>query len=265
MKDYPSKELLLELAKICKSVYGAPINHRIMTINGSVLQHQRIIHGALGGGICRIFWNDEHVVIAFRGTLDSSDWRISNLKIFPALLKKCDESGNIRVHLGFQNSLYYEDKTTKESSINAICKHLEEEQLISKGRNVIITGHSLGGALATLFAVNLRSETKCNVNIKSIVLFGSPAVGFRKFKTFYGDLESKTIRIINGSDIVPFTPPILYRHVGRSIWLNNGKIFARDNWVNRFLHSLKLPINRFLKDHPMESYIDTIKKANFSS
>ncbi|WP_462171981.1 lipase family protein [Pseudoalteromonas xiamenensis] len=70
---------------------------------------------------------------------------------------------------------------------------------------LVITGHSLGGALAMLFAVKFRAKWReaCENKLIEVVTFGSPAIGLQEFKNYYGDLVSKTTRIINGSDGVP--------------------------------------------------------------
>ena len=254
---------LLELAKICKSVYGGPINHKKLTIYNEPIISQKIIHGSFGRGFCRLFWNDNYFIVAFRGTREIIDWQISNIKLFPVNLKNCGFEGRkIKVHFGFQKALYYYDKTTNQPSIDSLFEHIDDNNLLNGQRKILITGHSLGGAIATLFAVKLRF--KCNDiminNLENIVLFGSPSVGFKKFKDFYGELNDKTVRIINGSDIVPFTPPLFYLHIGKSVWFHNKKMFNNTSWLLRLLYSLKLPINKFSKDHSMTEYIKNLRE-----
>ena len=249
----------LELAKMCKAVYGSPINHNLLSYNKVLIQHQKIVHGSYGRGFCRIFWNEETLIIAFRGTRESVDWTISNLKILPVALKS-SSSNSIKVHSGFQSTLYYKDKTTQLTSFNAILKHLNDFDLFTN-RRIIITGHSLGGALATLFSVKLRSLMPQIIEkqLEEIVLFGSPAVGLKKFKLFYNELNQKTIRIINGSDVVPFTPPFFYNHVGQELWIKKNEIKDNKTWIPRLLYALKLPIKNFINDHEMKSYINSLK------
>ncbi|MFN3753692.1 lipase family protein [Flavobacterium sp.] len=253
----------LELAKICKAVYGAPIRQDLITYNGKSMSRQKIVHGSYKRGFCRLFWNDETVIIAFRGTRESVDWSVSNLKMFPVSLQNCNlNSKKTRVHRGFQRTLYYKDKTTNLTSFDAIMKHINDLDLIAN-KQIIITGHSLGGALATLFSVKLRAKIPINIEnqLKEIVLFGSPAVGLKNFKTFYGTLNSKTIRIINGSDVVPFTPPLFYYHIGNEIWLKKEAIKNNDSWITRLIYALKLPMKNFINDHSMKSYIISITES----
>jgi len=251
----------LELAKMCKAVYGSPVRQDLLSYKGKKMSGQRIIHGSYGRGFCRLFWNDDTIVIAFRGTRESQDWRISNLKMFPVFIRNCDTASKVRVHRGFQKTLYYMDKTTRLSSIESLLKHLNDLDLITN-RRIVITGHSLGGALATLFSVKIRAIMPDIIEnqLNEIVLFGSPAVGLKKFKTFYDELNEKTIRIVNGSDVVPFTPPLFYHHIGQELWIRKDKINNNKSWLARLSYSLKLPIKNFIDNHGMESYIESLKQ-----
>lgn len=255
----------IELAEICRATYKGPINHHQLSYNGESIRDQKIIHGSFERGFCRLFWNDSTVIISFRGTRERIDWLISNLKLIPVTLRpELSNSRNIKVHQGFQQTLLnYNDKTTNLKSIAALWKHISDYELFN-GRKVVIIGHSLGGALATLFAVSLRLKYRdyCNNNLVEIVTFGAPSVGLKKFKRFYNELNVKTIRIVNGSDIVPFTPPFLYQHIGTEIWLYEEKVKKNIGWLARLAYSLRLPIKKFMDDHGMNEYIEKLKTHN---
>ena len=75
-------------------------------------------------------------------------------------------------------------------------------------KKLIIAGHSLGGATATLIA-DLLWESG-NVNI-GLVTAGSPRPGGRRLKRRIKDLEH--YRFVHGNDIVPATPPWLAGYV----------------------------------------------------
>ncbi len=247
-------ERYLELARISKAVYAGPIRHTMYTYKGTSLKEQKIVHGSFGRGYCRVFWNDAALVIAFRGTREIVDWGISNLKAFPVLLRDCEEALRIKVHRGFQRTLDYGDKTTELRSLDAINEHLQEFELLN--RSIAITGHSMGGALAILYAAKFRAKWRdiCDKNLVEVVTFGSPAVGLQGFRNYYGDLNKKTTRIINGSDGVPFTPPIFYCHVGTEIWLNNKGITTNVGWPKRLMYAIKSPF-ALSGDHSMSEYL----------
>ncbi len=68
-----------------------------------------------------------------------------------------------------------------------------------------ITGHSLGGALATHAAVQLVSQ---GINVEALYTYGSPRVGDNKFSTWFDALvKSVKVRVSHGRDPVPHLPP----------------------------------------------------------
>ena len=95
---------------------------------------------------------------------------------------------------------------------------------------VFYTGHSLGGALATL-AASLRAP-------KALYTFGSPRVGNRTFAESMGHIAVH--RVVNRQDVVPTLPlpggPLDYCHVGE---LHRLGTFARFNLL-RVLAGLRL-------------------------
>lgn len=247
-----------ELARLCKAAYAGPIRHTKYTFGGNAFKHQLIVHGSYGRGYCRIFWNTSDVVIAFRGTRELVDWWISNFKAIPVNLRDCDDSNSVKVHRGFQKTLDYGDKTTELRSLDAVFEHLEENELLD--RRITITGHSLGGALAKIFALKLRARWPEHTarNLFKIVSFGSPAAGLKSYYNYFSNLHQITVRVVNKSDIVPFTPPFFYYHVGKELWL--GEKLSRRNAGALFRLRYFL-INPFsgVSDHNIQSYIDSIK------
>lgn len=250
----------LELAKICKSVYSGPINNKKLKYKNLPLHSQKIVHGSFGRGFCRIFWNDSTLIFAFRGTRESIDWVISNIKMFPKKIKDHDSNNRILVHAGFQNALYFTDKTTNLISLDAIYKHIKDLDLL-QNRKVIITGHSLGGALALLFFTKIHSHFNDYFisNKTRIIVFGCPAVGLKKFKKCFNELNQETIRIVNKSDLVPFTPPFFYNHVGNEVWLNNQNIVFEKSWKDRMKFALRNNPKNFITNHFIENYVQSLK------
>lgn len=161
-----------ELARLSKAAYAEPIRDTAYTYNCSSFKKQKIVHGSFGRGYCRLFLNDPNFVTAFRGTRESVDWIISNLKAFSASLRDCGGARNIKVCRGFQRTLDYGDRTTELRSHDGINEHLEEFELLD--RQIAITGHSLGGALAVLYAAKFRAKwpNVCERHLSEVVTFG---------------------------------------------------------------------------------------------
>ncbi|WP_437629989.1 lipase family protein [Sorangium sp. So ce854] len=87
---------------------------------------------------------------------------------------------------------------------------------------LFITGHSLGGALATLAATRIYAESSLHEKywkrLRGIYTFGQPMVGTQEFaKRFEGVLGQMLYRHIYKNDVVPRMPPRTagdFRHIG---------------------------------------------------
>jgi len=90
---------------------------------------------------------------------------------------------------------------------------------------VRVTGHSLGGALATLCAYELatrRTPVRARQDI-SLYTYGAPRVGNKAFATRYNAAVPDSWRITNTQDIIPSVPRLLgYAHVAHSVRLLEG-------------------------------------------
>jgi hypothetical protein len=92
---------------------------------------------------------------------------------------------------------------------------------------VRVTGHSLGGSIATIFALKLAMM---GYNVE-LVTFGSPKVGNKYFSEITTKaLEGRIARFKNPGDIIPDTPPNLfgYEHVGEAYEIDDA---LRDNKI----------------------------------
>jgi triacylglycerol lipase len=88
----------------------------------------------------------------------------------------------------------------------------------------VVTGHSLGGALATLYTIEhafkKRADPARKVRINTACTFASPRVGMRAFVKEFDALPIDSWRIANRQDLVPSLPPSIafvlpYRHVDK--------------------------------------------------
>ncbi|HKW33453.1 MAG TPA: lipase family protein [Candidatus Acidoferrum sp.] len=82
-------------------------------------------------------------------------------------------------------------------------------------RSFVVTGHSLGSALATLFVMENKQKNK--FDITTICTFASPHVGNTEFVDQFDKLALTSWRIVNTQDLVPKVPLRLpffdYQHV----------------------------------------------------
>jgi triacylglycerol lipase len=68
---------------------------------------------------------------------------------------------------------------------------------------LVVCGHSLGGALATLLVADLNANTALKPQAWT---FASPKVGDAVFAARYGGLSTVSWRIYNQVDVVPYFP-----------------------------------------------------------
>jgi hypothetical protein len=142
------------------------------------------------------------IVVAFRGTepIDVANWDafIDSVDDWvhdgEADLVKVPYCGG-QVHRGFSGAL----ETVWSGVANAV-----RQQLSAKRLPVVVTGHSKGGALATLAAIRLRSEGVTTP--LAVYTYGSPRVGDTPFSTSFNAVISQW-RFENDNDLVPHLPP----------------------------------------------------------
>jgi len=78
--------------------------------------------------------------------------------------------------------------------------------------SLTICGHSLGGALATLLALDVAANT--SFKNPAVYTYASPRTGGPQFAATYNHVVPNTNRIAGRLDIVPILPPPpLYEHV----------------------------------------------------
>lgn len=85
--------------------------------------------------------------------------------------------------------------------------------------SVTICGHSLGGALATLLALDVAANTTRTT--PAVYTYGSPRTGDSLFAATFDQVVKNSWRVANRLDIVPALPPPLdYEHVLNPVELN---------------------------------------------
>ena len=106
-----------------------------------------------------------------------------------------------------------------------------------------MTGHSLGGALATLFV--MENDSKKKFDISTLCTFASPRVGTMEFVHSFNQRPVSSWRIVNPKDVVPEIPPHIpvladYGHVDTEYSFDSSD-FAKDNLTHAmetYLHWL---------------------------
>ena len=87
------------------------------------------------------------------------------------------------------------------------------------GADFMITGHSLGAALAQVAALEMKENsvyTVLDIGSVNTITFGSPRWCDEDIATYYGEVIDSNWRIVNERDIVPMVPYMWmeYYHTG---------------------------------------------------
>lgn len=153
-------------------------------------------------------------MLAFRGTASKKDVNVdarTEKLLFagstPAEInenaKKTDVPDRLpKVHEGFlQYVLAAFDVDLEDSSIASGSKHLYDIVKEDENAHIVVTGHSLGGAGAVLYAASMVEMGVPTERIK-VVTFGAPAVGNKAFANKYKDILDIS-RIYSVYDPIP--------------------------------------------------------------
>ncbi|XP_073056705.1 uncharacterized protein [Primulina eburnea] len=177
-------------------------------------------------------WRDprtKRLVIAFRGT-EQTRWKdlLTDLMLVPAGLNPERIGGDfkqeVQVHSGFLGA-YDSVRTRLISLIKQAIGYRGDSLEMLPTWHIYVTGHSLGGALATLLALELSSSQLSKRGAISVTMynFGSPRVGNKRFAEIYNEKVKDSWRVVNHRDIIPTVPRLMgYCHVAQPIYLAAG-------------------------------------------
>lgn len=149
-------------------------------------------------------------LVAFRGTDSPYDMLLdlesATTEHFKPFVKSAGFPAHVHVGSGFNKIYATKNHSMATAMQNQIFNYFKG--LATPPAEIIITGHSLGGALALLFALDVAVSLP-EVAV-SCMTFASPRVGDKHWQAAYNhtyNLEAKTIRVRNSYDLVPKVPP----------------------------------------------------------
>ena len=146
-----------------------------------------------------IYANEDRRIMSFRGTDDPEDW-MENLLMAPERTHKGRIYESMRpfvpsvepkVHGGF-----YKAYKRLQPALRDLVDEYHED-----GLRWIVTGHSLGGALANIACMSMRWERQ-----PDLVTFGSPRWGNQHACWICSQKTRIMLRFTNNNDIVPMLP-----------------------------------------------------------
>nr|CAD1827026.1 unnamed protein product [Ananas comosus var. bracteatus] len=195
----------------------------------------------------------ELIVVAFQGTepFDAMQWRTD-------IDFSWYEIPNVgRVHLGFMKALGLQktsvgwpkdiQTSAKPLAYYTIREKLRGALVENKNARVLITGHSLGGALAILFPAVLALHEEHNMleRLEGVYTFGQPRVGDKRLGEFVEGFLDKPkrryFRFVYCNDVVPRVPfddsVLSFKHFGKCLYYDSfyrGKVLSDEPNKNYF-------------------------------
>lgn len=166
------------------------------------------------GSEAYVLSNSHDIIIAFRGTQPTHFNDIEHaldIELVPFY------TGH--VHAGFLDSV--------DNLWDLI---IDDVQNLTPTQRLWCTGHSLGGAMALLFAVQLHQHPELPLT-RSVFTFGCPRVGDRSFVNMISPIGITHYRFVNNVDIVTQLPCSPYKHYAPMIYMNHwGNIRELTYW-----------------------------------
>jgi len=212
------------------------------------LKNELIMYDLMKNPIFGVLWSHDGIAyIAFRGTMETQEW----IKNFTYRQTSFPHSNTMKQqHADFLNNS--ENSPNIHNGFLQVYNNFRKD-LIHKikklnPKQILVGGHSLGGAIATICGLDLKI-----LGYNTIVYnFASPRIGDDAFCNLVNKLNLPLYRIVNTCDIAPTFPisvcpnfddpenPFIYTHCGEGIYFtdnwkslaNNHVLAVYVNWLD---------------------------------
>ena len=162
-----------------------------------------------------------------------------------------DVSDKIFVHRGFRD---YADVILSDG----LAERLKNSVANNPNETIYLTGHSLGGAVATIAAIRLADSGISTKNLK-VITFGAPAVGSRMLAKNYSDKIDLT-RVVMRGDVIKRSLRVLgYVQFGETLEYKQSS--SSDHMEHKMSVYLDCAIRNYLKAGGTLRYENTNKIA----
>ncbi len=158
------------------------------------------------------------VVVAIRGTEGIKEW-VQDAKFLKRQFTRVAGAGETED--GFTD-VYDSMKVGQGAGAATVVRWLGEHPWKRPATSLTICGHSLGGALATLLALDVAANAEAAFQNPIVYTYASPRTGDEQFVAKYNQLVATTNRLVDNADLVPklpADPP--YEHVVDAIEMDS--------------------------------------------
>lgn len=161
-------------------------------------------------GLGMVGYNPKYneIVVGFRGSHTSTNF-INDLKFWTQ--QSTFLNSKVRLGSGFLN--------TYSPLREALFLHLTLTMMYYPTAKVMVTGHSLGGAMANILVADMSFNNY--IDGMELYTFGTPRTGNKEFATLGLTNRNVHYRLVNKNDLIPHLPPALlytYAHTATEIW-----------------------------------------------
>ncbi|KAL4510135.1 hypothetical protein ABPG72_010328 [Tetrahymena utriculariae] len=152
---------------------------------------------------------ENNIIVAFRATTTNLNWLLD----FDYFKIKYPTCVGCEVHRGFLIAWRDLQNSVLKSTIDLVQKY--------PNATLSVIGHSLGGALAILGAIDIHLSVKA---VDFVYTFGQPRVGNKEFAAFFDLNIANSYRLIHDRDLVPHLPLQSqgFYHQGTEVWYNQN-------------------------------------------
>ena len=226
----------------------------LKTLKNEDKHFKEVIVAAKNSAQSMMVEHKDYFCLSFRGTDETADW-IDNLNAIaiPQLFGE--------FHRGFWNSV---------QDVWEILFGQYQMRARAEGNHkpLFLTGHSLGGAMATVAAAILCHR---DIPFTSCYTFGQPrAMDKNTARLFNVECKNRFFRFHNNNDIVTRVPARVmgYSHVGEYFYISQeqqihhepGFWFRFIDYVDGAVSALKVSGFDGVEDHAMEHYLHAIER-----
>jgi len=231
----------LELIDVFKQIPAHTMDRTYLATYRSIEQEVACVYGVVKDEC------NKRVIVSFRGSqqpFQNRDWKTNlnaqmvNLRTPKKIKDKMEGAvkDGVLVHKGFYNYLFDNKFDDGQQKYDQICTDIQP--LMEEGYSLYVTGHSLGGALATMFSFKLAGAGKKRDWVPrplTCITYAGPPSGSASYRAAFEQEEIdglvRCLRINNGEDIVPALPPFSLgaikrgmKHTGIHCRLYNGGV-----------------------------------------
>ena len=229
---FPDSDLVFDLMQLSKEIFDES-THDESTFSNPKFDFQFWVQADFSTEFLIVTSKrDGKTVVVYRGSEEYDDW-LTNINILLVKPGFVNAPSSVKVHRGFRRALFHHDVGGGDVFEQSVIDLVEEKILELSGDDgdIILTGHSLGGANAHITGAYLADKYP-EMKVQ-MINFGAPRLGNKAFKTWTENslTNLSSWRYVFRNDIVPRIIPdtLGFRHAGHLFQMNrlNSKVYYR--------------------------------------